>query len=1118
MDSKIKKSFNSTSLFLTLTTVACLQYSGNVLADVISNNISPDIQEPASTYAQGVNILNMTVDTVIGTGSCTVGSYDGCTLNDILNDIDGSDDFEPEIKVHMTADDFPHDGLASNATMRLRGLMSRNNAQKSFRIKLDSKKDLWRDQRRIQLVKAMLDFTRVRNKLSYDLFSEIPHLPSMRSQFVHLTVNDQGESEDYGIFTHIEHFGKEYLKRRDWDKDSRVYKAENFMFYEDSALALDATTGKPVDEKAFEKILEIKRGKKHFAFSNMLKDLNDPSKDFNTQIMGKYFNKDNYLTWLAVNILVNNYDTTLHNYYLYNPKDNEHFYLVPWDYDLAFSQTLQDPRFGKLDQLPRWWFTHANWWTVYLHQRFLSEPGNLELLKQAVAEIKDKHLSVAKIKAKADSYYDLVFPIINADPDWSNLYIPGATDPERVAEYNRLFADLSNKVEGNYSRFMAGLDDPMPFEMKKPSFLAENNIKFSWFESKSLSAQTIIYDLEVATTKDFKAGTIIRSEKNLTATSHTLKWTHPKGTYYFRVRSKDALDSKNWQEATNYGLTYDNGFELYGVSKIVVKKNGTPPPSGGISNPVSSIQIDGNASDWMDLTPFGQDSDDIPAGSKNVIDLKQAKMAHTNQNLYFFYENHGAVNPAKSSGSYLPWGWVLYIDADTDSASGFKYSNTLGVEYLLSGHKLYKYTGTGADWSWSRVHTSESKYKNTIEEFGFARGLIGNPQSINFVFEGVNEAFGGNTVDYYPDGAATQGKPSYYSYSFGSVDSVNHPPVTNDKNLSVEENKASNIGLTASDPDGDDLTIEIKSQPAHGTLNLTSSALFVEYTPNSNYVGNDSFSYVVNDGKVDSNTSTVSIIVTKKPATGGVISNHVVRGAITINGSKSDWDNLDFFPIDPDDAGSDSKNVINWERASIAHSSDSVYILFQNYENIDPNKAAGSKLNWAWQVFLDTDNSSSTGFYMTKGVYADYMLEGHNIYKYAGSGGDWNWVYIGTANVKFKNKIAELEFPRSLLSSHSTVKVMFYGNNTGFGGTGRDKYPDSNGFKYSFGAGRFGKNIPVGSHQRGVVKSPLSHKPVIKSVTTPNTSSKGGSFSWLFLFSALLILRRQAYKFGRTKA
>ena len=50
------------------------------------------------------------------------------------------------------------------------------------------------------------------------------------------------------------------------------------------------------------------------------------------------------------------------------------------------------------------------------------------------------------------------------------------------------------------------------------------------------------------------------------------------------------------------------------------------------------------------------------------------------------------------------------------------------------------------------------------------------------------------------------------------------------------------------------------SAPAHGTLALSANGSFT-YTPNTNFNGNDSFTYKANDGQADSNIATVAITV-----------------------------------------------------------------------------------------------------------------------------------------------------------------------------------------------------------------------------------------------------------------
>ncbi len=87
----------------------------------------------------------------------------------------------------------------------------------------------------------------------------------------------------------------------------------------------------------------------------------------------------------------------------------------------------------------------------------------------------------------------------------------------------------------------------------------------------------------------------------------------------------------------------------------------------------------------------------------------------------------------------------------------------------------------------------------------------------------------------------------------------NDAPSADPKAVTTEEDKAVDIVLTGSDPDEDTLTFSIVKQPQNGILSGTPPN--VTYTPNADFGGTDSFTYVANDGISNSPEETVTISV-----------------------------------------------------------------------------------------------------------------------------------------------------------------------------------------------------------------------------------------------------------------
>jgi VCBS repeat-containing protein len=129
----------------------------------------------------------------------------------------------------------------------------------------------------------------------------------------------------------------------------------------------------------------------------------------------------------------------------------------------------------------------------------------------------------------------------------------------------------------------------------------------------------------------------------------------------------------------------------------------------------------------------------------------------------------------------------------------------------------------------------------------------------SFVYVPDADFFGSDTFSYHVvNGDGTSGEAATVTISVGGT---NDSPVALDESYEVSNDDTLGASLLdgVADPDGDVLTVSLLSGPANGTLTIKPDGSF-RYTPNAQFIGSDSFTYVITDGQA-STTATVTLHV-----------------------------------------------------------------------------------------------------------------------------------------------------------------------------------------------------------------------------------------------------------------
>jgi len=156
--------------------------------------------------------------------------------------------------------------------------------------------------------------------------------------------------------------------------------------------------------------------------------------------------------------------------------------------------------------------------------------------------------------------------------------------------------------------------------------------------------------------------------------------------------------------------------------------------------------------------------------------------------------------------------------------------------------------------------------------------VASDPDNLPLTFEVVNQPSNGTVLIsdsellYTPDvnfsGQAVISIKAFNGTKYSPpvnvvIDVVSHNPIASTLHVSVVKNGTISIDLSGTDPENDSLTYSVETPSASGSL-FQNDTNTQTYVPNTDFVGEDSFTFKAFDGVYYSDPATVYITVTEE--------------------------------------------------------------------------------------------------------------------------------------------------------------------------------------------------------------------------------------------------------------
>jgi len=244
------------------------------------------------------------------------------------------------------------------------------------------------------------DSSFLREKVAADIFRDAG-LPSAHTAFYQVFL-DHGEGPIYfGLYTMVEVVDDTVIETQFADDSGNLYKPSRLG----ATFALDTFNQGSFDKETNQDEADWSDVQKLYQVLHADLRITNPVQW--RASLESVFDVDGFLNWLAVNTVIQNWDTygiIAHNYYLYNDPETGLLTWIPWDNNEALQERVQRGNLSlRLDEVT------AKWPLI----RFLmDDPVYQEIYVVYVDEVINGAFNPDQIKLKFQELHDLINPYV----------------------------------------------------------------------------------------------------------------------------------------------------------------------------------------------------------------------------------------------------------------------------------------------------------------------------------------------------------------------------------------------------------------------------------------------------------------------------------------------------------------------------------------------------------------------------------------------------------------------------------------------------------------------------------------------------------------------------------